>query len=161
DDVAFFDIGIKYKNINNNLNIYLPFELTRDEYDGELCSRMCRENELLSTLFNNVISNESKDSSVVSKIQFSNNKDDSINIIKNLSLSSEDSIGDGVEFTNMKEVGGCCLTFPTSILKSYRDEYGYIRFRLILDHFNRKKMSTFYKAKDRLFVAKDEMVELI
>lgn len=162
--ISFLDVGVKYQYLDGDICLYLPFRLMEDEYDGDLCLRMSKERELLSTLFNNSVKiDESLTSQeLISKISFfKEDKDEEVYLIKNLSINKDNEIGTGVTL-NLVQDGGCCLTFPQKILNLPNESnYGYFRFRIMLSKYNKEKISTYYKAKDRFFSAKDEMIELI
>ncbi|BBV08522.1 TPA: hypothetical protein ACHWKL_003825 [Providencia stuartii] len=163
--VSFLDVGVKYQHLDGDVCIYFPFKLKEDNYDGDLCMRMCKEKELLSTLFNNSVKTDDAISpqELITKISFFKDKDGDVYLVKNLSLNKNGDIGSGVSLISTQD-GGCCLTFPQKILElpeSDKNGFGYFRFRVILDKYNKEKLSTYYKARDRYFTAKDEMIEII
>lgn len=157
---SFLDIGVKFKNIDSRINIYIPFIIHENSYDSQMGLKVANDVLLLSAIFNTEIKNITFSDSRYhhSDITFSDGEE--IRFFTNIELVNSNSFGNGVELHNVEDEG-TIISFPLSNFDLKEKTSGYFRFRLILEGANKKALSTYYKPSDRFLLTTEETVEVI
>lgn len=163
EPICFLDVGVKFKQIGTgDIFVYFPFHITQEDYDGELGSLISNDVKLISAIFNDEVENIQYEDNHYhfSKIKFAGASKPAIRFFTRLDLSETNALGPGVQ---LKPVGqdGCFLRFPSRMFNLAPDEYGYFRFRIILNGACQKAICTSYKPKDRFFITSEEHIDMI
>lgn len=176
EHINYLDIGVKLTPIKGKLttelsdrlrsvNIYLPFEKKHIEYDSELGYMVCKDQEVLSAIFNSYIK------------EYSHVNDSGIHNItlpdgKELSFFTqiEPKNGDGLEGVRVTELvdkkeNGTLLSFPSALFKVLNGNAKpstYFRFRVkILNEQAIRRISTITKPKYSVLLGDLNKTEIV
>ncbi|ODS04280.1 hypothetical protein [Vibrio scophthalmi] len=146
DEINFLDIGIKLTKVNypsseelsnrvNAINVYLPFDSADISYDSELGHMVCKDQELLSAIFNTYIEEYSHvNDSGIHNIRLPDGKE--LSFYTQIEPENGDGLS-GVIITEVKDKKECgtLLSFPAELFDSNITDVKdaiYFRFRIKL-----------------------------
>jgi hypothetical protein len=161
--IRYLDIGVRITNASDSesVNFYLPFEITSMVYRHELGEKICKNNELISAVFNCPIESISPQrSTAYCDIDFSQKKDERpIRFFTQLEVSSK---GVKIEpITTEKRHKGCVITFPKSIFEHTEGRDSYFRFRIELSQSDEKSILNVDKPFFRAVTNDHEVSEIV
>ena len=151
-NLEYLDIGVKFKNsgLLESLNVYLPFQIDNEDYISTLGDTICKDIELISTVFNRSVGkvepNEELGCYDIDLIQ-QGTPNPTLRFYTHLALAPSN---DGVEIKKSDELnGGTQIVFPGTLFEGLEDNMeGYFRFRIVLTAKNRGVISKVDKPKD-------------
>ncbi|SES97495.1 hypothetical protein [Thorsellia anophelis] len=144
------DIGIKFKNLSSELNVFLPINLPNNDAYLDLGERLKDKQEVVSAIFNeNLV------------IDANNSRTDNYFIVSKSHASNDffKWITDKPEICKLKN--GTHLKFSPNKYTIGINEYGYLRFRIQIDGKNSDFLSTQIEPKDKILLSSEENIELI
>lgn len=119
----FLDIGVKFRKwtSNDNLFIYLPFQVGKDDIDFNLSNLVASDIKLVSAIFN-----EDASASLPSSDDFYR-----IGLSSDVSFTFYTALSIGAGVGYREEGNGVCLSFDLSVFpKDLDNQFGYFRFRI-------------------------------
>lgn len=166
----YLDIGLKIELLNEqsfkSINFYLPFNMSKENYMGDLGSVICSTDNLIELIFNERLKS-SFEGLNYKDINFDGKDNETLRVYKQLEIGEEES---NLKFILNEENGSLRIQIPKSILslnpiilpnKEQKKIYHYLRFRLKLTAEHLKVLSQNYEPQDRLVVSKFEKTEII
>ncbi|MCM5509790.1 hypothetical protein [Vibrio sp. SCSIO 43169] len=177
DEINYLDVGIKLirdKHTSDNtelyqklesVNIYLPFEKKHIEYDSELGFMVCKDQELLSAIFNSYIEEYSHmNDSGIHNITLPDGEE--LSFFTQIDLKNGDGL-EGVKLTELidKKENGTLLSFPGALFKVAKGNVKnsvYFRFRIkLLDEKAIRRISTITKPKYSVLLGDLNKTEIV
>lgn len=176
DDINYLDVGVKltpskhkldtelYQRIES-VNIYLPFERKHIEYDSELGYMVCKDQELLSAIFNSYIKEYSHvNDSGIHNITLPDGEE--LSFFTQIELENGDGLT-GVSIAELvdKKENGTLLTFPGSLFQvangNVKDSV-YFRFRVrLINDLAIRRISTITKPKLSVLLGDLNKIEIV
>jgi len=181
DEVHYLDVGIFFSQIcaGQKLKVYFPFRVSEDNYISNLGRLVCERRELLEAVFNSDVHRESENGHV-SKIKLVSDgrviyflKDISVVEGSGVSISpfgSGSVICFGGDALQIPQDGGAKVAEDSANVTADMGAHqavspdgmvGYVRFRLVLDDFDRKALLTSHIPGDKLFFSRVDSTEII
>lgn len=164
-NLEYLDIGVKFSNLGplESLNIYLPFHIDKEDYVSTLGETICKDIELISTVFNRSVGkvepNEELGCYNIELIQQGEATNSTLCFYTHLALAPSN---DGVEIKKSDELDGTQIVFPGALFEGLQDGVtGYFRFRIALTTKNRGVISKINKAKDSWLTNHFDKSELV
>lgn len=162
DNIEYLDIGIRIKGYQpfKSFNFYFPFEVEEADYYSELGAIICKDSEILSTVFNSSVEGIApSEKSGWYDIKLADGADKSdLRFFTYLPLAPT---YDGVRISNVKHVPGSEIIFPSRLFEMTCQKESYFRFRLKLKESSRGVISKTTKASDSWFTNHFERSELV
>jgi hypothetical protein len=177
EEINYLDVGVKFKYLEsiNSINIFFPFNITKDNYIHELGRTVFKNKELIEAIFNARIENQSEIAPNILDVSFIKNKSDKLRLFSQIEI--DDDGNNGVKITP-QDNDGSVLSFPKSLItysapKSTAntnevenqdgDVFGYFRFRINLGSEDKKSISQLYVPKDAKLklLSRIESIEIV
>lgn len=163
----YLDLGVKLSSKSDfkSINFYLPFSKKNLQYKPRLGEVVCKDNELISAIFNDSVVNiKDVNNQDTHDITFSSTSlNSALRFFTQILPEESNSLG-GVEITPADDENqpGCILTFPRSLFDFKNlNGHGYFRFRIILNELDKKSISQLYKPKNSQITNYFETIEMV
>jgi len=171
-DLNYLDIGLKFDSEESisfkSINVYLPFQISSNQYQSDLGNTICNDRELISAIFNSPVTTTTSSSKHDTfDITFSNKS--KLRFFTQI-VAVSDSWTEGVRIQKIEtksgshQQTGTILSFPATLFKITDhdpDRSNYFRFRITLDSKSKLILAHEYKSKDSVITNHFESTEMV
>lgn len=164
--IEYLDIGVKLldKISFKAINFYLPFHIDEDDYNASLGETICKDIEVISTVFNRSVGKVEPQEKLgcydIDLVQ-QGEQTNTMRFFTHLTLAPSH---DGVTIKKSDDLLGTEIVFPGGLFNMdqlMEGQTGYFRFRIVLTAKNRGVISKINRAKDSWLTNHFDKSELV